>query len=448
MNTPITPAMREPPLDPGLPIIGHLREFIPSKKTLLQRLYQQHGPCFRIRLGGETIVVLAGPQMEELARKDGGRGLLAGPSNLPFVSEFGGHNMMLGADGEPHLYRRRQVMPQFTPGAVMKMAGQFANVAREMALSWCSPEPFEILPRLKRLVTRQTGLALVGRDSDEIHEDLCRFFDLAVAVAFGRVPRPVMRLFGYAKARRRVFAFAQAILDQRKTVPVDARPGDLVDLVLAAREPDGSPLDPGESIGLVLAPFVGGLDTVSHTLAFLVYEVLSNPSLYARCQAEADEVYDGDSLDTSRFKGLKTIHAAVQEALRCHSVTEIGQRTAAERFEFEGYTIEKGTKLMLAWTISNQLASRHADPDRFDVDRFLSPREESTAGIGAFGFGPHRCIGAKLGEVQIAVSLVAFLRAARMELSPENYQLKTSSYVALKPVDLGVRFQRRTQAPH
>src|SRR6185312_8803037 len=97
-------------------------------------------------------------------------------------------------------------------------------------------------------------------------------------------------------------------------------------------------------------------------------------------------------------------------------ITEFGQRVAADAFEFAGYRVEKGTKLLLGWTVGNDLPTLYADPERFDVDRFLPPRNESTTASGAFGFGPHRCIGAKLGEVQLCVTLAALLRSTRMEL--------------------------------
>ncbi|APR76570.1 putative cytochrome P450 hydroxylase [Minicystis rosea] len=433
----------EPPLDRGPMIVGHLPEFMWARGPLLARLYRVNGPCFRMRMGLETPVVMAGPEMAEFTTKDAGRILHAGPSNMGFVREFGGTNMMLGADMDPHFHRRRNLMGQFTPGAVMKMVPRFAAVTVEMASAWSTGAPLDLLPCLKRLVTRQTGLVLAGRDAEAIYDDLCRFFDLAVAVCFAQVPRPVMKLLGYAEARERVLGFASSILDDRAAMPADARPGDLIDAILAAREPDGSPLDRGEQVGLVLAPFIGGLDTVSHTLSFLLYEVLTRPELQARCQREADAVFDGDTLDPARVRNLETIAATVSETLRVHPIAPVGQRVAAESFDFAGYRIQKGTKLLLGWSVGNQVASRYAHPERFDVDRFLAPRNESTSGIGAFGFGPHKCIGAKLGEVQLAVTLAALLRKTTMRLDPPGARLRTTSYTTLKPVGLRVRFERR-----
>lgn len=435
-----------PPRAKAPPVVGLLPQFIRSRSEVLNRLYRELGPCFELPLGGEAPTVLAGPEMARFATKDAGKVLRAGPSNLPFVQAFGGSNMMLGSDLEAHSQRRRALMPSFTPAAVMRMVPEFERCAREMALSWVGQPAFELLPELKRLVTRQTGLALVGSDSSAVHDSLCRFFDLAIAMCFARVPAPIVRVFGYEKQRARVLDFAQSLLDARLAIPEPERPGDFLDLILAARDADGSPLEPGEARGLVLTPFIGGLDTVSHTLAFLLYEVLVDPALRARCQAEADHLFEGGSLRSERFRELPTLTAAALETLRFHPVTEVGQRVAAEDFEFEGYRVARGTPLILAWTVGNFVDTHFAESQRFDVDRFLPPRSEGAHHNGAFGFGPHRCIGAKLGEVQLIVTLATLLHATAPRLERPAAPLKTSSLVALKPVNLKLVVEARSAA--
>jgi cytochrome P450 len=75
------------------------------------------------------------------------------------------------------------------------------------------------------------------------------------------------------------------------------------------------------------------------------------------------------------------------------------RRTATQDTELMGQTIKEGDKLALWYVSANRDETVFEDPDRIIVDRPNARRHL------AFGHGIHRCVGARLAELQIGILL-------------------------------------------
>jgi len=71
------------------------------------------------------------------------------------------------------------------------------------------------------------------------------------------------------------------------------------------------------------------------------------------------------------------------------------RRTATRDVEFRGKTIRKGDKVVLWDNSGNRDEEVFPDGDRWDPARENSRRHLS------FGYGIHRCLGARLAELQL-----------------------------------------------
>jgi hypothetical protein len=72
------------------------------------------------------------------------------------------------------------------------------------------------------------------------------------------------------------------------------------------------------------------------------------------------------------------------------------RRTATREVEVGGQVIREGEKIVMWYISGNRDESVFSDAERFDVTRENARRHI------AFGHGIHRCVGARLAEVQIA----------------------------------------------
>jgi cytochrome P450 len=97
------------------------------------------------------------------------------------------------------------------------------------------------------------------------------------------------------------------------------------------------------------------------------------------------------------------VPAAAQEMIRWQTPLAHMRRTATQDTELGGKRIKAGDKIVLWYMSGNRDEAVFPDAERFDISRDNVRRHL------AFGFGIHRCVGARLAELQIATLLDVLL---------------------------------------
>ena len=85
------------------------------------------------------------------------------------------------------------------------------------------------------------------------------------------------------------------------------------------------------------------------------------------------------------------------------------RRTATQDTDLFGHKIAKGDKIILWYLSANFDEAEFTDADTFMVDRQNARRHL------AFGYGIHRCVGARLAELQLRI-LIEEMLARRMRV--------------------------------
>lgn len=86
---------------------------------------------------------------------------------------------------------------------------------------------------------------------------------------------------------------------------------------------------------------------------------------------------------------------AVQELIRWQTPLSHTRRTVVEGTVFEGVQMKKGDKVVLWYISANHDETVFDDPYALKIDRANARRHL------AFGCGIHRCVGARIAEVQL-----------------------------------------------
>jgi cytochrome P450 len=121
--------------------------------------------------------------------------------------------------------------------------------------------------------------------------------------------------------------------------------------------------------------------------------------------------------EASQLRALHTLHDAMLETLRLHSIGPAITRTAAEEFEFAGCRIPQGSNMLLVTSAAHFLSELYPNPDQFDLARYNEPRNEhkKKGAYAPFGLGTHICLGAGAAEIQIVLALATVLHLVRLE---------------------------------
>ena len=156
-------------------------------------------------------------------------------------------------------------------------------------------------------------------------------------------------------------------------------------------------------LGNIVLLIVGGNDTTRNSITAGLHALNLFPEQYDKLRA-----------DPALIAGM------VPEIIRWQTPVPYMRRTATRDVTLHGQTIRAGDKVVMWYVSGNRDERAIADPDRFVIDREHPRRHLS------FGFGIHRCVGARLAEMQLRVVWEEILkRFPAIEVVGEPIRAKT-----------------------
>jgi cytochrome P450 family 142 subfamily A polypeptide 1 len=274
---------------------------------------------------------------------------------------------MIDLDGSAHRTRRRLVSNAFTPAAVRSREAVVGAICDELLDAVCERGAADIV----RDVAAPLPMIVIGDMLGVAPEDrsrLLRWSDDLLATLSGD-PDKIEQA---AAAFEEYSDYAARTIAARRDEPTD----DLFSVLVHA-EVDGQRLRDDELVFESLLILVGGDETTRHVISGGMEQLSRQPSARARLRAQPAE-----------------LPAAVEEMLRWVSPIKSMNRTLTRDIELEGRSLRRGDKVLLLYESANFDEERFIDPERFDARR--APNDHV-----AFGFGPHRCLGAGLARMEL-----------------------------------------------
>lgn len=173
---------------------------------------------------------------------------------------------------------------------------------------------------------------------------------------------------------------------------------DQIDLLtMMAHHPATAKMPPEEFLGNLALLIVGGNDTTRNSMSGSVYAM-------DRFPGELDKLKADPAL----------MDNMVAEIIRWQTPLSHMRRTALADAELGGKQIRKGDKVVMWYASGNRDTGVFDDPDTVRIDRPNARRHLS------FGFGIHRCMGNRLGELQLKILWEEILkRFDRIEVTGE-----------------------------
>nr|QNN89144.1 cytochrome P450 [Achyranthes bidentata] len=194
---------------------------------------------------------------------------------------------------------------------------------------------------------------------------------------------------------------------------------DLIDVLLKhhqdhVQNPDDFSLSTSNIKGVILELLGGGSENSSATLEWAMSELLKNPRVMEKAQAEVRQVYQEKGVvDETKLHELKYLKFVIREALRLHPpVPMLVPRESMERCQIFSYDIPPKTRVVInAWAIARDPEYWHEsekfNPDRFE-DNSIDFRGNNFELI-PFGAGRRRCPGMTLGIANVELPLATLL---------------------------------------
>lgn len=302
--------------------------------------------------------------------------------------------MFIAMDPPDHTAQRRTVAPSFGPSEVAEMKAEAVRHTAEVLDGLPLNEPFDWVERVSIELT--TGmLARLFDFPWEERANLTHWSDLGGDIEL------IYKPGGMEKRNEALLAMgaAFAALWQEKT----QNPGkDLISVMLqsdAMKE-----MSQEEFLGNLILLIVGGNDTTRNSMSAYAYGLAQFPEERAKLEANP-----------------ALIPNAVQELIRWQTPLAHMRRTVTEDTEVDGVAMKKGDKVALWYISANRDETIFDDPDSIRVDRDNARRHLS------FGYGIHRCVGARVAELQLVTLLEEMAkRRLRVEMASEPERVAAS----------------------
>jgi cytochrome P450 len=319
----------------------------------------------------------------------------------------------LGESNPPHHARVRKIFQSvLSPPRLRAVEPLVESVCGELVDAFASHSSADLIAELGRPLPAAVIGQLAGipeADRGYLHE----YSDHVVAST--QEQDPVRRQVALDSLVDFDTRLLELIAERRRS---SERPDDAITAFLDYRDDDGRSLS-DEKILLHLSKdlITGGIDTTTHLVGNLFYDLLTTPGCYAR-------VRDDRSL----------VAAAVEESLRHRPVVNVLFRQPAKDTVIGDTTIPAGSVVILGYASANRDEAVFEHPDDYDPGRGDVLRRQ----LG-FGWGIHLCVGAPLARLEGAHVLNAVLdRIPEMRIAPGFEYERVRFFMMRGPVRLDV----------
>jgi len=161
--------------------------------------------------------------------------------------------------------------------------------------------------------------------------------------------------------------------------------------------------------------FSAGSETSAITIIWAMSEMMKNPEVMKKAQAEVREVFNRNGrVDETAINEMKYLKLLVKETLRAHPPSALLlPRESKERCEINGYEIPAKTKVIVnSWAIARD-PKYWTEPESFIPERFLIDSSLDYKGTNfqylPFGAGRRVCPGYTFGLVMVEYAIALLL---------------------------------------
>ena len=435
---------------------GHLDELRTDPIALLERVRAECGDVGRFDLADREVVLLTGAEANEVFFR-APEELLDQAEAYPFMKPIFGEGVVFDASPE----RRREMLHnQALRDRFMR--GHAATIAAEveaMVGRWDAEGEIDLLDWFAELTIYTSSACLIGprfrahldRRFADLYHDLERGTD---ALAFVDPYADVESFHVRDRSRAALVELVEAIMEERIAhPPADGVEPDLLDVLVSIRDEDGGLRFTADQVtGIFISMMFAGHHTTSTTASWMVIELLRAAGAADRVVAEIDAfAATGEEVSYQVLREMPITEAALKETLRLHPPLILLLRVAKEDFEVGGSAVRAGQMVGASPWVSNRIGESFADPDRFDLDRYVEPRAEDLENPWnwiPFGAGRHRCVGAAFAMMQLKAIFAVLLRNWELELAqpPDSYRPDMSKMVIQLQQPVRVRYRRRVRS--
>jgi cytochrome P450 len=359
---------------------------------------------------------------------------------------------LLTSEGDTWRRHRRLIQPVFSRRDVTGFGPQMTAAAQRLAGRWTAlPDGslVNVAQEMGALTLGIVGLALFGADltgdaarmgqamsAGQRVAVLTTFLPISWGPTSTKVVKAAARRLGRT-AKGVDGPVGRLIAVRRQTGEPAGAPRDLLDVLLWARDEQGTALTDAEIADEVATFMLAGHETTANTLAWSLALLSAYPAARERLEEELEAVLGGRHPAADDVPRLPWTRAVVAEALRLYPPAWTIERDALADDDVAGIPVPAGSMVAIPPYLVHRHPESWPDPAGFDPRRFLPSGNGDTAtrhryAFIPFGGGKRACVGSSFAELETVLVLATIAQRFRLELTARGMPAPVAQ-VTLRP---------------
>ncbi|KDP43440.1 hypothetical protein JCGZ_16727 [Jatropha curcas] len=398
-----------PPGKTGLPYVGESLEFLSTgrkghpEKFILERMTKYSCQIFRTSILGEQTAILCGPQGNKFLFSNENKLVTAWWPKSVLKLFPSSQQSTISAEG----IRIRKMLPMFLkPEALQRYIGVMDSIAREHFQD-------------KWEVACKVFLSL--EDKEQVAKFATPFNDMASGIISIPVDLPGTSFHRGMKASKVIRKEMLGMIERRRKEIAENKASPMQDILshmLVATDEDGKRLGDIGIADKIISLLIGGHDTASASITFVVKVLSELPEIYKKVLKEQMEIANskapGELLNWEDIQKMKYSWNVACEVMRIAPPLQGSFREALYDFNYAGFSIPKGWKLYWSTHSTHKNPEYFPEPEKFDPSRFEGSGPAPYTYV-PFGGGPRMCPGKEYARLEILVFIHNIVKRFKWE---------------------------------
>ncbi|KAK6116905.1 hypothetical protein DH2020_049362 [Rehmannia glutinosa] len=431
-------SVKLPPGPKTLPIIGHLHLMSTLPFRPLRHLAEHFGPIMHLKLGEVPAIVVSSPEIAKQILKDNDPNFADRPENIGMkIMWYNCSNIAFSPYGDYWRQMRKICIMELLSAKSVRSFGSIRNdevsgLIKSIQLSSGKPINLtEMIFSSMSSITCRAAFGKVCKDSDALIKLMKEGIQMASGFMFADLfpSSKIISTLSWSKLRlvmmrRKLDVILDDIINEHKENLGNGEFGNenLVDVFLRIQKSGELefPIGNDNIKAVIYDMFSAGTETSSTTIDWTMVELMRNPRVMAKAQAEVREVFKGcEIVEENDLQKLKYLKLVIKETLRLHPPIPILPRASREECEINGYTIPAKTKVFVnIWGMQRD-PKYWTNPDDFEPERFQNNDVDFVGGdfqYIPFGTGKRICPGMTFGLASVELPLAQLLYSFNWKL--------------------------------
>ncbi|KAL3645129.1 hypothetical protein CASFOL_010309 [Castilleja foliolosa] len=420
-----------PPSPPKLPVIGHLHHLIGQlHHHAFRQLTQKYGPVLHLQLGQVSAVVISSREAAKEVLIDQDPACAERPETICSKIMFYNHTDIVFSPYNEYWRQMRKIcILEMLSAKCVKSFGsirqdEVSNLLKSLSSSeQCVNMTDKIFGFTCSVVCRAAFGKVMMEDREALMALLVKVVPLAAGFELADL-FPSFKLlhvlcwskYKLLNMRRQLDAILDAMLEEHKLKQSGEFGGeDVVDVLLRVqRNQELQFAITDDNIKAVIFDlFTGATETSSTLVDWTMTELMRNPCVMAKVQAEVREAFKGKKeIEESNVNELKYLKLVIKETFRLHPPFPLLPRTCRAECKVDGYSIPLKSKVIVnIWSMGRD-PQYWDEPECFKPERFENSCVEfmgSNFEFLPFGAGRRICPGINFGLANTELPLAQLL---------------------------------------